>query len=508
MERMANQIKLEFEYDDNGNIRDVKLASEDQEQTIDIKDGNSIVFKMPTIKLSSEEKRNLISLLNKNARLGNDFELKINGNNVEVLPTILDADGDYVENIPQAIKKDVVELLKQGFRAGKDYNITQDEDGSFRLDYDTQNIMEYECDEKFITYSKDGKNKSTTLISGDEIKIIATDKNGATFTTIQSRSEQFLQSLLSNDLEGANKLLDDITHVRGKDFNLYDIALKYQEQTGKNLIDEAIEKYINGELDGKFLERLGGQAVIFSEAFTDFDLSALKNSYDTIIEYKQELRNFDINKTTISKDLPQIDRKKQLGDFKYSQKINNADYIVELKNNKIEISKNGILEELDLAGVHPNIQKNIAKASPNVLYDLALKGIPLIIKDQYNQLDIHTQGIYNAINKSIELYSEVVAGSNFNQVLAHEVGHTFHNQMNLKNDKLEKCFEEEYSAWLNAEEPIKSGNEVYCTENIFEFFAEAYTLIKTGNSDSAYTIAKHFPQTFAVVKEMLEKEDK
>ena len=112
--------------------------------------------------------------------------------------------------------------------------------------------------------------------------------------------------------------------------------------------------------------------------------------------------------------------------------------------------------------------------------------------------------IYNAINKSIELYSEVVAGSNFNQVVAHEVGHTFHNQMNLKNDKLEKYFEEEYSAWLNAEEPIKSGNEVYCTENIFEFFAEAYTLIKTGNSDSAYTIAKHFPQAFAVVKEMLE----
>lgn len=189
---------------------------------------------MPPIGISDKEKQNLIDLLNSGARQGNDFELKINGNKIEVTTTILDSDGNYVANIPNAVKNDAIELLKQGFKAGKDYSITQNEDGSFKLDIDSQKAMNYEGNEKLITYSKDGKTKQTIISNNDEAKTITTDSNGTTTTQIESRSDKILAKLLEGDFNGANAFLDDLVMETNK-FNIYKIGLKYQEKQVKTL---------------------------------------------------------------------------------------------------------------------------------------------------------------------------------------------------------------------------------------------------------------------------------
>ena len=50
------------------------------------------------------------------------------------------------------------------------------------------------------------------------------------------------------------------------------------------------------------------------------------------------------------------------------------------------------------------------------------------------------------------------------------------------------------------------GNHSYCTASVYEAVAESYALLTTGTSKSEYTLAKHFPKTFAYIKDMIEKE--
>ena len=147
-------------------------------------------------------------------------------------------------------------------------------------------------------------------------------------------------------------------------------------------------------------------------------------------------------------------------------------------------------------------------SNPKALFRLASKNIPLIIKDQFSNYDERTGGTYHLIDKKIEIYSEVVRSEELNATLTHEIGHTYYNNTTTKNETLEKSFEEELSTWEQSNEKINSGNEVYCTTDIDEFVAEAYILLTSGESPSAYTICKHFPKTFALVKELIDSEDK
>ena len=45
----------------------------------------------------------------------------------------------------------------------------------------------------------------------------------------------------------------------------------------------------------------------------------------------------------------------------------------------------------------------------------------------------------------------------------------------------------------------------YCAENVYEFVAEAYCLLVTGNAKSEFTIAKVYPKTFELTKKMIEE---
>lgn len=505
---LPNETKLDFEYDENGNIKDIKFATDEKEQTAYLGDSNYINLKMPPIGISDKEKQNLIDLLNNGARLGNDFELKINGNKIEVTPTILDSDGNYVANVPNAVKNDAIELLKQGFKAGKDYKITQNKDGTFKIDLETQRAMNYEGNEKFITYSKDGKTKQTTITNNDEIKTVTTDCNGNTTIQIETRSDKILAKLLEGDFNGANKFLDDLAMGSNDEFNIYKIGLKYQEKTGKNLMQEAINLYKQDKIDSKFVERLANGIFRMIDTSDENIFINLQEYYDSKIESLKIFKDFDPYKTKIAKMLPEISAKEQITDKKYTQKVNGKTYTVELCENVIKITRDNKTVTLNISGIHPNLQKNIMNANPKVLFRLAEKNIPLAIKDQFESDDKITGGTYNLIEKRIELYSEIVRGEDLNETLAHECGHSYYDNTVPKNKALEKSFAKEYTAWKESDEVIKSGRAIYCTMKLAEFVADAYTLLTTGNCDSAYTICKHFPETLAHVKDMIEKEDK
>ena len=59
---------------------------------------------------------------------------------------------------------------------------------------------------------------------------------------------RILAKLLKGDFNGANKFLDDLAMGGNDEFNIYKIGLKYQEKTGKNLMQEAINLYKQDDL--------------------------------------------------------------------------------------------------------------------------------------------------------------------------------------------------------------------------------------------------------------------
>lgn len=273
-------------------------------------------------------------------------------------------------------------------------------------------------------------------------------------------------------------------------------------------MQEAINLYKQGKIDSKFVERLGSGIFQITYPYDEKIFTALQKYYDSKIESIKILKDFDPYKTKVAKMLPEISVKEQITDKKYTQKVNGKTYTVELCENIIKITQDNKTVTLDISKIQPNLQKNIMNANPKVLFRLANKNIPVAIKDRFDDSDQVTGGMYNLIEKSIELYSEVARGETLDKTLAHECGHSYYDYTITKNEALEKSFAKEYTAWKESDEVIKSGREIYCTVKIAEFVAEAYTLLTTGNCHSAYTICKHFPNTLELVKNMIEKADK
>ena len=48
-------------------------------------------------------------------------------------------------------------------------------------------------------------------------------------------------------------------------------------------------------------------------------------------------------------------------------------------------------------------------------------------------------------------------------------------------------------------------NNLYALESVEEFYAEAYSLIVSGNCKSAELLLTYFPESLKLVKEMVEK---
>jgi len=72
----------------------------------------------------------------------------------------------------------------------------------------------------------------------------------------------------------------------------------------------------------------------------------------------------------------------------------------------------------------------------------------------------------------------------------------------LQFENLVKTFEEEQKEYKNKFQT--THKYAYCATNIHEFAAEAGCLWLTGKSNSEFTIAKHFPNSYRLLVQLVE----
>ena len=499
---MLNETNFDVQKDENGQIKDITVSTsklnQNQPQLEQQTQFNA------TMQISNKEKQTLINLLNNGAMFGKDFDIITNGNKIEITPFILDANNKRVTNIPQKVKVKGIELLQQGFRTDKDYNITQNENGSFNLNYNSQKAMEYTADEKIVTYSSDENQEQSLILKGNEITSTTKNNLGLNNTVTYSRTELLLSKLLQGDFKQATLILDDISSER-QDFKLYEVALEYQEKTGKNLLVEYLNLYKQGKIDKKSVMQIIGRDL---KALQDLSGTVyMLNYFNSMVEYARITRDFSPYETQVKDLLPKISEKKYISENKYTQTINNKTYTVELKDNILTVTKDGKLRTFDFGDLHPNKQKQFSNISPIALYRLASGQITLTTAEA-NESEKGLYGDFDPITKQIRIFLEHSSGNKQNETIIHEIGHTYYDNTFIKNKVLEKSFAEELEQNKDAINSLSHMYKlVYCTKNVNEFVAEAYTLLTTGDSQSAYTICNYFPKTLAIVKEMIENAD-
>jgi len=508
---LMNETKLECSYDKDGNITDIKMT---QKALAPLKNSDGLALEVDTpIKMSDEEKNNLKNLINGGAKFGEDFSLELDGNNkLTINPLIANESEEEMPPIPQNIKNEVLNLAKQGLRNNRDYTIKYKKDGTFEIDFNTAKGRNYASEDTKITYSKDGNTKTTTSITGDTIQT-KVEKHGVKNAISQKRNDAFLERLLYGDFEGATKLFGDISNP-GRDFNQYNLFKEYEKLTNHKIIDDVFKAYDNGKITpetiGKLLPSTSfyvtHKAFTTGEKRTEYEELARK-AFEHQMKKIDEISNFDVSKSQIANLIPE-NKKEKISDTQYTETSNGATFKVTQGKDNITIAKDGKTYTLDLKGVNANIQKLLFNCDANIIYRLASQNTKVNIYSNTGKTgrnDDSVNGFYDPKENSINLNSETLSGKVMQRTIAHETGHSFQQYL---TDDIVAVFKEERQNWQNSDEMNKNGDSAYCTTHIYEMVAESYALLTTGTAKSEYTLAKHFPKTFAMVKQMIEENSK
>ena len=503
---LPNSISLKCKYDENGNLKDFKISTKEP-KTPNLIESNLKEINNP-IKFTDSEKQMLMKLLNSGAKLGEDFSLDMVNNKLKINPIIKNESGEKLPALPEAVRADMLNYASGGLRNNRDYTIKY-ANGQYVMDFDTAKGRNYLSEDTKVIYSKDGKTKITKVVNGNDITTTLQSGNNQTVQK-ENREDAFLEKLLMGDFKGANDLIGDVGIV-GSDFNFYSLCKKYEQLTGKNLMDEMLNAYdkklISKDMISKLVPHMGG--VIFGEGISpekkeELYKETLKAAFeDDKLKYDQ-ISKFDVSKSDVGNMIYQ-NNKQVISDNKYIETSNGKTYTVQRGKDTISIEKDGKSYTINLKGINENLQKILFSADANVLYRIAEKGIKFgVFSDVGSTNPQNVNGYYDPQKNTIMLNSDVLAGSKLTRTLAHEVGHTFYDVQTPENKELEAVFKEELEAFNKSDDQFKEGDHSYCTTHIFEMVAESYSLLTTGHSKSEYTIAKYFPKTFALIKKLIE----
>ena len=420
---LPNETTFAVSTDDQGNITDISNA-----------DNNQI------LKMSDKTKKLLITLLNKEAVLGRDFDLNVNCNEVSV-EIIKD------ENIPDKAKSEIDKLGYAGMLEEEDYKTEQLENGDFAIEYLTNASKDFASDKKKAVFGADGS-ETIYEIKGDKVYITG---NG----NVQEYSKEEFSA----------------------------IKPEYNE-------------WVNG--------------------------------YDS--ESQENYARFKIEDSDFADKLYKTGEKEYLSDSAYTQQIGESAYKVTIQDNKISVTKDGKEFFIYTSGITKGEAKFIAESNPEALFRIAEKDIKLILQNPPTGGD----GEYLPEENVIYIAPEASSVSILQRRIAHETGHSYYTHLNDVNKELEESFKKESEQYEREIEAIKASvtpevssldtdakqiealrkfdkyapedsDARYCAENVYEFVAEAYCLLVTGDAKSEFTIAKVYPETFELVKKMIEE---
>ena len=222
--------------------------------------------------------------------------------------------------------------------------------------------------------------------------------------------------------------------------------------------------------------------------------------------------------------------KKYHTDSTYTQKIKNHTYKISILDNKILVYKDGKEFTIDTSNLDNNLVKFISKTNPEALFRLASKGTKLVFETPPSGGD----GEYLPDENVIYIAPNASQVSILHRRIVHEIGHTYYTHKSPVNEELENSFKKEseqyeheiktiidsvpkqensFDTIIEREKALKKSDKYapdsddvrYCATNIYEFVAEAYCLLITGNAKSEFTIAKVYPKTFEIFKKIFEE---
>lgn len=318
-----------------------------------------------------------------------------------------------------------------------------------------------------------------------------------------------------------------------------DFAVEYLTNASRNFASDK-KMVVYGADDSETIYEIKGDRVYITEnsnvqEYSKEEFSAIKpeynewvNGYNTDKQENYEL--FKIEDSDFANKLYKVGKKEYLSDSAYTQQIGNSTYNVKLLDNKISVTKDGKEFFIDISSMTKGEAKFITESNPEALFRIAQKGIKLILQNPPSGGD----GEYLPEENVIYIAPEASSVSVLQRRIAHEVGHSYYTHLNDINKELEESFKQEseqYEKEMEAikasvtpeksmlETGVKQGEALrkfdkyaprnsdfrYCAENLYEFVAEAYCLLVTGNAKSEFTIAKVYPKTFELTKKMIEE---
>ncbi len=348
------------------------------------------------------------------------------------------------ENIPAEAASAIDKLGYEGLLKDKDYKTEFLENGDYVIEYLSNKSRDFLCDKKKTIYSADGSEKAFE-IKGN--KVFVTENDNIKEYSI----EEFL------------KIIPD---------------------------------------ESEFVKEEG----IVTEEALNYEL-------------------FKIEDSELAEKLYKVGDRKYISDTEYTQTIGKNTYNIAIIEDKISVKRDGKEFFIDVSGMTQGAKNFIAESNPAALYRLAEKGIKLILEKPPTGGD----GEYLPEENIIYIDPEASDIPTLQRRIAHEVGHSYYTHVNPVNQTLEDKFKEEsdrYDSEIAAIEasvtPAESAYDAlrqfdkwvpensdarYCATNVYEFVAEAYCLLVTGDAKSEFTIAKVYPEAFELAKKMIEAEN-
>ena len=311
---------------------------------------------------------------------------------------------------------------------------------------------------------------------------------------------------------------------------------RFNEEISDAKAVSMIKTYLrrNGETKGFDLDRFKADC-LSGKIFKEYHVKDFENYLETRVEYEGLIENdslatleeaaqtteieygrynFDIHKSEVA-DLA-YQSEKMIRQAEKELQVTKNDNKIVIKNRstgkKREIDLNQLTSKLD--NEHRQMILNALSGFNKLsLWEFAMEttnGIGTDVHDPKRSL-----AEYNIDKDIININVNVQKDVSTNDLL-HEMVHammaTVIDGKNTSNEPLFKEFADTYAEEqkVHKEKRLRNGsadgsNYTYCAQNIMEFAAEAGCLWLSGKSHSEFTIAKHFPKSYRLFIQLIEK---
>ena len=328
-------------------------------------------------------------------------------------------------------------------------------------------------------------------------------------------SQPYNNYIDKNEIKEMQKIIKETYNEEITEYQAASMINNYKRDFAKiNGIN--LDKFKSDCLNGKFVYSLCDNVQDYLTNILCYSGNGYNDSLESLeevaryteIEYGRY--NFDISKSPIA-DLAKL-----------SQRMIEAaesDYTVSKTRNKFVIKNNKTGEErvIDLSKITSLLdskQKQIIVQALNGFNNISLWEFAIEVT---SNIDTDLNVGLSLAEYCLETDSISISNKVDSNTLLHEMVHAMMATIiDGKNTSREPLFKE-FVDTFNSEQRIHNkdkqlrnsilgdGNYTYCAENIYEFAAEAGCLWLSGKSDSEFTIATHFPKSYRLFVQLIEK---